>query len=535
MSKRSIEIIGELGENHFKILCSQVGITATKPAMDKYGWDYFIEFLTDINPNIPIDLQQNRIDAKVQIKAFDTNKGYVQIKVSAMYELLKYNGPAFICFIDLDGKNDIQHIYLVHVGEDIIEQVLKSVRKFEYKKINLNTKKISIQFKKDNEIDYTGIALKEKILSFIPTTISDYIKKKNSFLETVGYKNEGPYSFSFSLNSKDIEKFNDTFVGKENSILVNNLTATHTRFDIALPYNVFNNQNENSLCSLIINPLTTHQKLGFKKDKYSTPLIYDVEVTNSPFNNVLPTEKMKILIKNDFFEYNMSFGESQLNFKYSINNKKYYAIDKLLHFLKLPYFLNEANGRMYLEFINSNNTLNSVSLPIEISMNSPFDDILYSLCNKLNESLNTLGITQKPKICINELMQNEAEISTFHNLIFSLELDQINIGFNLNDEGKENLNTDEETFIVTALYIKIENNYYGIFTLLICDMEKNDNGYFTFIKKSKFLDNFTSTILDNEFINEKLQEFTTLVKKDYGDDIQIVTIDLLSLYNKNSN
>lgn len=60
MNNRTAEVIGELGENHFKTLCSEVGITAKKPDKDKYGWDYFIEFLKEKNPNI--------IDAKIQVK-----------------------------------------------------------------------------------------------------------------------------------------------------------------------------------------------------------------------------------------------------------------------------------------------------------------------------------------------------------------------------------------------------------------------------------------------------------------------------------
>lgn len=37
--------LGDLGELVLQAWCADIGITANKPTKDKYGWDFYLEFL----------------------------------------------------------------------------------------------------------------------------------------------------------------------------------------------------------------------------------------------------------------------------------------------------------------------------------------------------------------------------------------------------------------------------------------------------------------------------------------------------------
>jgi hypothetical protein len=146
--------IGRMGEYIFGFWCACVGLTANISIVDETGWDFFVEFPCDPSSGLPRDMLPTPIECQIQVKSTDGKTQKRGIEVSNLERLIKAQMPAFFCFIEFDGKNEAQAVYLVHVGKDIIEKTLKRIRELDSKgeKDRLNKHKITINYTADNQI-----------------------------------------------------------------------------------------------------------------------------------------------------------------------------------------------------------------------------------------------------------------------------------------------------------------------------------------------------------------------------------------------
>ena len=355
------EQIGQIGEKFFNYMCSTSEITATEPGLDKYGWDFFIEFKTKQQSYIPIDLQNNNIQAKVQIKTFDKNKGYVQIKLSKMFDLVKFTLPSFICFIDLNGQNEPANIYLVHIDEIIIRKVLKAIRKKQFNQKNFTKTMITIKYNKKHIIQ-KPYKLDEEVLKYIPSSIDNYVTNKKKIRETIGY-DELPLNMTMEFDSTIIK---DYLVNPLNHLEVPSIpvkihSIMDTRFNIPLPHytsitkELINSEN----VKMQFNPINKGDiYLHFKKNKFSKPLIYKMQLLDSLLNQFIPKKERIYFLKDNFSTWQISRNtinhKFTLTFTYKIDDTKTHNLKELFHSLKLINFINiNRNKEIYLDkFIN---------------------------------------------------------------------------------------------------------------------------------------------------------------------------------------
>ena len=89
--------LGQLGENTFAMWCAQVGLSANPSAIDKTGWDYYVEF--PISQNISTnELHKSAFECKVQVKATDKQDRKLSITVSNLRRLATAQMPSFILY-----------------------------------------------------------------------------------------------------------------------------------------------------------------------------------------------------------------------------------------------------------------------------------------------------------------------------------------------------------------------------------------------------------------------------------------------------
>jgi len=88
--------------------------------------------------------------------------------------------------------------------------------------------------KKDRIYEYSGRALKEKIESYVKEGMSNYVKRKESQLKTLGY-NKSNYEMKFEINSnEDYISLTRSFLGYHEKINIKNIESWSKRFDIKI-------------------------------------------------------------------------------------------------------------------------------------------------------------------------------------------------------------------------------------------------------------------------------------------------------------
>lgn len=109
--------LGSMGETLFMQLCATVGLICNSSSKDSAGWDFIVDFPTQFATHPMIDKSASPIECKVQVKATDGSSKKVQITLSNMMRLCRSKLPAFFFFIEYNGENNPQAVYIRHVDK----------------------------------------------------------------------------------------------------------------------------------------------------------------------------------------------------------------------------------------------------------------------------------------------------------------------------------------------------------------------------------------------------------------------------------
>jgi len=299
--------------------------------MDRTGWDFLMEFPWK-QDNIPRDMLPSPLECKVQIMATDKQRRKESITLSNLSRLVKAQMPAFFCFIEFNGTNNAQAIYLVHVGKEIIEHTLKRLRECENSDNikPLNKQKIVISYSDKNLLkDVTGESLKKAIEQYVPIGMKEYIQEKNELLETLGYEN-GKYQLTVAIVGNDpVEDLLDATLGIRKEINIESSTGHHTRFGI-LSKNA-DVSHERAVLSLQVKPMGA--RLKFKKHKFSSAITFPAQLHVSPFSRFLPVERLKFRVEAKFFDFVMEVNKG-INFTVHFSAEDS-SLEELKNFLEV--------------------------------------------------------------------------------------------------------------------------------------------------------------------------------------------------------
>lgn len=300
--------LGSLGETEFKRLCHSVGLTVHKSEMDRTGWDFLVEFPWKDDNRFPQDILSAPIECKIQVKSTDKQRKRELITLSNLNRLIKTPLPAFFCFIEFDGEDKSQAVYLVHVGKEIIEKTLKRIRELENEGSadKLNKHKLNITYGDVNRLeDVTGKSLKSGIEKHTPDGLEKYIENKNKLLETLGFE-EGKYQADITIVSDDpIRDILDLTLGLRKEINMHHSTGYHKRFGILskkpdMDY-------DGGILSLQVKPLEA--RLKFKEHKFSPGISLSAKLYISPFSKFISEERIKFRVESRFFEIIIELGQ----------------------------------------------------------------------------------------------------------------------------------------------------------------------------------------------------------------------------------
>ena len=226
--------VGRMGENFFEAWCNSVGLTANKSQVDKMGWDYLVEFPTDHDNSLPVDLIPPAIECRIQVKSTDKYRGEIDISLKNIERLVKTLMPTFICIFEFGGKDNPQRAFLVHVGEKVIHRTLSRLRKQKptsCKKTNKSS--LSIKYGNDVKLIATnGACLMQEIKKYVPDGIEKYHKWKEQLINTLGYESGQGY-INVSISGRDpITDLIDLSLGLRKNLEVSNVSIYDSRFGV---------------------------------------------------------------------------------------------------------------------------------------------------------------------------------------------------------------------------------------------------------------------------------------------------------------
>jgi hypothetical protein len=498
-----------MGESSFKLWCDSVGLTANSSIVDERGWDFFVEFPCDSSSVSPRDMLPTPIECKIQVKSNDDKKKGEAIKVSNLERLIKAQMPVFFCFIEFEGKNEAQAVYLVHVGKDIIEKTLKTIRKLdkEGQIHRLNKHTITINYTTDNKLpEITGESLKRAIEKHIPGTLNQYISYKNELLNTLGFE-DGKGEFTFTMSGSDpVGEMVDLSLGIRQEVDIDKSIGYHKRFGI-----LSENQHLSSEGAILRSEAKPEPGiLKFKKDDFSPELALSADLYLPHFiDNSFPDKYRKIRVKSTMLELIFEPFNGKLKWSFPCPDERRISLNELKSHLKVFTLLKKASHPLVLEV--SDNAKKSPPFSFNnISVSDKIDDWsdVYNIVEKASLICEKLSLSESDVlVSISELMQTQHSIEDLYAILYA---DPTIVHINL-PANPEEYEQDDRLACISSEMITIGSKTIRFFLAVVGYISLVNQDQYRLIAEEIFFRNKLVTVegevIEQSAIDRKFDEF----------------------------
>jgi hypothetical protein len=188
--------LGKLGESVLRNWGAQAGLIVNSSAdQDETGWDFIVEWpldhATDGAVTLLLDQAPSPLQCLFQVKSTDTLRRRCSIKLTNWWRFIHSPLPTFFLVLEFDGRDTCQRGYLVHLGEEHIERVLRRVRELSvtHPEENLREHTIDLTWGEDDQITMLdGQGLVSAVGAYTADGLQEYLQRKRAFLTSVGYE-----------------------------------------------------------------------------------------------------------------------------------------------------------------------------------------------------------------------------------------------------------------------------------------------------------------------------------------------------------
>ncbi len=232
--------VGTLGEFLFSAYCVSAGLTVNSSRdMDESGWDHIVEFNFERGgSDKPADLLGAPMECRIQVKSTDASLGRVDVTLSNMQRMVTNTVPYFFCFMEFNGKNAPEAVYLVHVGESLIERTLKRLRKNSalVKPKKLNDINLSVSYSEEDKLPLPNIGgcLRSRLLTYWPDGLSNYVSKKQKLVDELGYESDS-HEMKITIDSDEPDSDFNNFMLGISDLPIKTASFFDNRFNIKVP------------------------------------------------------------------------------------------------------------------------------------------------------------------------------------------------------------------------------------------------------------------------------------------------------------
>jgi len=453
--------LGQLGENTFAMWCAQVGLSANPSAIDKTGWDYYVEF--PISQNISTnELHKSAFECKVQVKATDKQDRKLSITVSNLRRLATAQMPSFYIFLEFNGENEVQNAFVLHIDNELVYKILKRVHEIEQSEPNknLNKRKMTLHYNEKHKLNkLNGENLQETLLHYIGENYSDYITNKNNYLKECGFES-GYGKVIFSIEGEEgIQQIIDASLGLKGEIDVENVTSVDQRFGIpsrkpslALPKAKLS----------ILNKNVRKGKIRFKEDNLSRGLVFDINFYIAPFSFNEFRKFSKFRIVGDFFDMTCEPYLKKVNYSFNLDDDKRLELKKLKDAIALINLISKEGQKTLIELEIENLEM------LEFNLTSKFVERELSIFDELLEKALQICLHVKAYEAIytslKELNFYKQEIDQFYALIKKSDKSEFRVEFEVDSKFEFKF---EDVSCISVIACRLGSHAIGvIFTLI---------------------------------------------------------------------
>jgi hypothetical protein len=293
--------LGTAGELAVQKWCALSGITATKPGLDRYGWDLLFETTSIHDVKTARGLHESGIECKIQVKTTDGITRTQPIELSNLRAMVTSSLPTFYLLLEFDSTSDPINGYLLHIDETHCERVLKRIREETVKSAGFRLNHSTMRLKFTNAmkiLPLNGEGLMSAIANSIGISQASYVINKQNMLRRIGYET-GHFKVKFDINKKDIQQLVEMTLGTSASLPVTNVKSFLTRFGITeeLP----ELKSDTAFISVTSVEHDNEGTATFRNRKSGDCIVYSVKVYRAGFGNWAPPENRTIRLKGDRF------------------------------------------------------------------------------------------------------------------------------------------------------------------------------------------------------------------------------------------
>lgn len=341
--------IGEIGQDHFKLWCTDNGLSAVAAKPDRFGWDFFVEFEPEVVSNLPLDSQGDLIKTLAQVKATETASATrsVNAKLSALKRLIDTPLPAFLAHIEYrKGQQQPVRARLLHIGPTQIEQVLRKIRQTEKEgRLDIQNVRMSLSLDEAMQIALDGTNLRDLMRSVCLSSPDKYATTKAGLRKSCGYdQNSIVVSFLFAEGMTE-NSMVDLMLGYAPDLPIEGATVTTSRFGISLDKDT--RRIGSGRMSVEVKPFRRGKVRILAPGRSDGPTL-DIDVF-APGIPGLSDGERRIRLKNDFLDIALHFGQGRCNIRFGIQPDAKLPIDQLAHALAFGVGLAEPGAILEYE------------------------------------------------------------------------------------------------------------------------------------------------------------------------------------------
>lgn len=228
--------LGEKGEARFRELCADAKLICNKSDRDRTGWDFIVEFPTDIpTRELSLDKRGPWISCYVQVKTIWASGKRVSMRLSSAERLAKALKPAFVFVLVAGDNKQFQQSHLIHITGANLARILKRLREAHAAgDLTVNRKEITFDPVTGGVcLALIGTALRDQLVLECGSELQTYIANKAAELKTLGFDTR-PLSLKIDFSPSSIDELVEVFLGLR-SVAASKFDTFETRFGITLP------------------------------------------------------------------------------------------------------------------------------------------------------------------------------------------------------------------------------------------------------------------------------------------------------------
>ena len=510
--------LGRLGESVFSQWCASAGLRSNVSNVDETGWDFLVEFDFHSKDTLEFSfVHEAAFECKVQVKATDKKDRKLAIKLSNLKRLATAPMPAFFVFIEFDGKESAQRVFLVHVDESISFDILRRLHEAEHRGEGhtLHKKTMTVKYD-DNHLlaDVSGDSLKLAMREHMGPSMSEYVMKKNSFLSTAGFDDGSAQLTISAIGVENLSKLVEMSLGLTDDAIVSTFVAFKQRF--GKKSNVpFINDKDVKLGMPDLKP-SFEGVIKFKTDKLGPSLVFPAKLYFSPFNEVVPKKMRRGRIAVAFFDliFNPFTSESTYTFSFS---GKILGIKMLRDGLKFMEILSTPGQLIYSELIAGQQPT------MRFEVKSP--GMLFELKNELNaveagmRILALLDISNDTKMSLEQATRSASRLAEM-DMVLHADAGQLKLDIPCHDRP---LMDGRELVCIQFFSTPVGEIHVGVFVTLIGKPLPTVSGY-TLLPTSKNIERIVIREQGEKIERENLVAATIAIEQKYADEYDVAIL-----------